>query len=377
MIKTRPLVQESVFRYACLITALVNVLGSALLALFHSPLFRAIGVSPFADPHAFLLGCALSFTMGVAAMLVYLRPPEARGLLAIGALGKGLYALITYYFWATGSLHVFYMIFVMWDVAYVLIFFLYWLALASPILVELQQGIFEGLEATARAGAKRALLIGFSLTGTGSRALRRLAAGMEARGYTCDISMVVPQEAIFTWPLSLWSFIRICARALVRAEARIAPLELPSPRPDWDLVVVQSPTWLLGMASPVEAVLSDAAYREVFRGRDAAVLVTCRGAYQRTMAMIVRRLEIAGANVVAARGLQHPGREPRRLMSLWFYLIFRRAGVPKWLASPTYGLSEETLREAEVLGGDLADRKRTRKHWTLLMQLPSRIAPGT
>lgn len=33
-------------------------------------------------------------------------------------------------------------------------------------------------------------------------------------------------------------------------------------------------------------------------------------------------------------------------------------------------------RIAEVLGGDLADRKRTRKHWTLLMQLHSPIAPG-
>lgn len=377
MITRRPLLPSWIFRWACLITAVANLGGNVAMVLFYEPIFRLFGVPLPTDLHNFTLGCVLSFTMGLVALLIFLSPTSSRGLLAVGILGKGLYAAITYYFCAVRGLHPFFMAFVLWDVVFVIVFFLYWIGLANPDFVELQQEIFEGIDAPGRASGKRALLIGFSLTGTGSKALARLAKGLEARGYTCDTTMVVPLEEVFTWPLSFWAFVRICARALVRAPATIAPLALPSPRPDWDLVVVESPTWLLGMAAPVEAVLTDPAYRDLFRGRDAAVLVSCRGAYQRTLAMMVRRLEGAGANVVAARGLAHPGREPRRLMSLWFYLIFRKAGFPPLLAAPTYGLSEETLQEVEVLGGDLADRARTRPHWTLLMTLELPIAPNT
>jgi hypothetical protein len=130
------------------------------------------------------------------------------------------------------------------------------------------------------------------------------------------------------------------------------------------------------MAAPVEYALLDPVNRHLFQGRDAAALVVSRGAYQRTLAMIVRRLERLGANVVAARGCVHEGREPRRLMSLWFFLILRRPGVPRLLAEPRYGPTEATLADLEHFGAALAERSRTRPHWTLLLQQPSeRLVP--
>ncbi len=377
MITRRPLVPDWAFRYACLVTALANMGGNVAMGLFYKHILRLVGAPLPADLHDFALGSSLSFCMGAVALAVFLAPERGRALLAVGITGKGLYAVITYYFWAVHGLHWFFMAFVAWDALFVVIFFLYWIRLANPDFVALQQSVSEGIAAPKREGSKRALLLGFSLTQTGAAALGRVAVGLTAKGYQCDTVMVRPAEKIFTWPLSFMAFVRICARAFVRAPAKVAPLKLPDPQPDWDLVVVESPTWLLGMAAPVEAVLTAPEYRDLFEGRDAAVIAVARGAYQRTLGMLIERLQRAGANVVAARGMVHPGSEPRRLMSLWFYLIFRRANFPPLLASPTYGLSEATLAEAEHLGRDLADRARTRPHWTLLIGPSIVIAPNT
>ena len=43
-------------------------------------------------------------------------------------------------------------------------------------------------------------------------------------------------------------------------------------------------------------------------------------------------------------------------MSLWFYLMFRKAGYPPGLAEPQYGLSSESLNRIRRLGEDLATR---------------------
>jgi hypothetical protein len=169
-----------------------------------------------------------------------------------------------------------------------------------------------------------------------------------------DLVPVEPAEPIFRFPMSAGDFIRIVARAFFRYPAFIHPLHVP--HRDYDLVIVESPTWLLGMAAPVEAVFQNPANRWLFEGRDAAALVVCRGAHHRTRAMMVRWLQKLGANVVTARGYAHTGREPRRLMSLWFYLLFRRAGYPPVLAEPRYGLSEESLAEIRRLGEELAAR---------------------
>jgi hypothetical protein len=358
-----------VFRYLCLLTAVANMGGNVGLILFYTPIFTRLGVPIPSDLHLFTLECVLSFTMGVVALLIFLDTSRAIGLLAVGIVGKGSYAAATYYFYAVHGLHWFFLVFAIWDAVFVVLFFLYWIQLAAPDVLELQQGVFDGIDNPQRRSARRALLIGFSLTGNGSKSLQALAAGLAGRGYEVDIAHAVPVERIYRFPMSFLDFVRIIARAFFRKPGRIAPLRVPEQR-DWDLVAVESPTWLIGMAGPVESVFLDPANRALFRGRDAAAVVVCRGAYQRNLAMIVRHLERAGANIVAARGWQHQGWEPRRLMSLWFYLIFRREGFPPLLAEPHYGLSGESLAEIERFGCDLADRPRTRPHWTLLLDVP-------
>jgi hypothetical protein len=365
-VKARPLIPGNLFRWLCLITAVANITGNMGMIVFHEPLFAFLGVPQPVDLYLFTLECVLSFTMGMVALLVFLRPQRAIGLLIIGAVGKGLYGIVTYYFYAIGELHPFFLAFVAWDAVFVMLFLLFWVQLAGPDLLELQQTRFAGIDNPARAGLKRALVIGFSLTGNGSKALQRLELGLKAEGYEVDRVMVETPERLFQFPLSFGGFVRIIVRAFTRRPAKVAPLAVP-PGKDWDLVVVESATWLLGMTAPVESMFRDPANRTLFTGRDAAMLVVARGAYQRTMCMGVRWLERAGANVVGARGFTHQGREPRRLMSLWFYLIFKKPGVPRYLAEPAFGLSPQSLDEVGRWGADLATRPRTRKHWTLLV----------
>jgi hypothetical protein len=232
----------------------------------------------------------------------------------------------------------------------VVIFFLYWIQLASPDLPRLAQQIGS----CRGKRTNRAAIIGFSLTGNGRKAFDELSAGLRSKGYEVDIVPVKPAETVFRFPMSLGDFVRIVVRAFFRYPAFIHPLEVP--QRDYDLVIVESPTWLLGMAAPVEVVFQNPENRWLFEGRDAAVVVVCRGAHQRTRAMMVRWLEALGSNVLAARGYEHAGWEPRRLMSLWFYLIFRRPAHPPHLAEPRYGLSDKSLADLRQLGEQLAAR---------------------
>lgn len=358
-------------RYLCLLTALANIGGNIALQLAWPLVFELFNVPDPVDMRLFVLESALSFTMGVVALLAFLNTPAAIPLMIVGALGKATYAVVTYWNWALHGTHRFYLIFAAWDVAFTIVFLLYWIHLQSRDLLELRQSIFDGL---AKPVSNRALIIGFSLTQNGRKAVAALWQGLEAQGYSSDVVWVESQEKIFRFPMSLIDFARIIIRALFRRPARIAPLSIP--RDDYDLVIVESPTWLLSMAAPVESVLLDPNYRRLFAGRDAVALSISRGAFQRTQTMIVRWLERLGANVVAARGYGHIGWEPRRLMSLWFYLIFRKEGFPPGLAEPKYGLSDETLASIRNFGADLAQRSRTRQHWTLLQE-PIRAAAAT
>ncbi|MEK7405389.1 MAG: hypothetical protein AAB225_09795 [Acidobacteriota bacterium] len=359
-----------ILRYLCLLTALANIGGNIGLQLGYPLLFNWLGVPPPVDARLFAIESALSFSMGVVALLIFFDTARAIPLLQIGALGKGAYAIVTSWHWALHGLHWFYLVFAVWDAVFVVIFILYWIYLESRDLTELQQSIFDGID---RPRTNRALIIGFSLTDNGRKVIHQLEAGLRNRGYQSDVIWVVAQESIFRFPMSLMDFVRIILRAFLRRPAKIAPLRVP--RDDYDLVVVESPTWLLSMGAPVEAVFLDPANRRLFEGRDAVALAMSRGAYQRTAAMIVRWLERSGANVVAARGYTHVGREPRRLMSLWFYLIFRKPGFPPGLAEPHYGVSQDTLDAIANFGEDLAERSRTRPHWTLLKALGAALAP--
>jgi hypothetical protein len=345
-----------VLRYLCLLTAVANMGGNILLFFLQRPLFERFGIPHPVDMRGFAMESLLSFLMGVVALMIFLNPPRATGLLQLGIGGKGAYALLTYYFFAFHGLHPFYLLFAAWDAAYVVIFFLYWIHLESPDLLRAGTEVMPGLD---RRRTNRAAIIGFSLTGNGRNAIEHLKAGLQSKGYEVDDVRITPAEPVFRFPMSAGDFASIVIRAFFRYPAFIEPLRVP--RSDYDLVVVESPTWLLGMAAPVEAVFQDPANRWLFAGRDAAAIVVCRGAHRRTRAMMARWLERLGANVLTARGFVHQGREPRRLMSLWFYLIFRKAGFPPVLAEPRYGLADETLSEIRRLGEQLALRPATRR----------------
>lgn len=325
--------------------------GNILLLLLRDPLFDRLGVPRPLDPRGFVLESTLSFTMGVVALLIFLNPARSIGLLQIGILGKGAYALVTYYFFAFHDTHPFYLVFAAWDAVYVVIFFLYWIHLESPDLPRLAVEVGAGSSGNR---TNRAAIIAFSLTGNGRKGVEQIEAGLQGKGYGVDVVWVEPAEPVFRFPMSLGDFVRIVVRAFFRYPAFIESLHVP--RSDYDLVIVESPTWLLGVAAPVEAVFQAPANRWLFEGRDAAAVVICRGAHRRSRAMMARRLERLGANVVTARGYGHAGWEPRRLMSLWFYLIFRRAGFPPGLAEPRYGLSDESLSDLRRLGEELAVR---------------------
>lgn len=77
--------------------------------------------------------------------------------------------------------------------------------------------------------------------------------------------------------------------------------------------------------------------------------------------MIVRWAQKLGANVVGVKAYSHIGWEPSRILSLWFYLIYRQAGRPRFLGKlvqPRYGISDDALKQLEIFGEELAQRKR-------------------
>jgi hypothetical protein len=354
-VTVRALIPPKMLRWLVALTAVANIVGNPLLIAFHEPAFTALRIPLPRDPYLFTLHCALSFTMGVVALVAFIRPD--RGVLIIGIVGKGLYAMITYYFWVIELVSPWFLLFVAWDAAFVVVFFLYWIQLAQPDLRELAHSMYAGLE--TRPGSKRALVVGLSLTGNGKRAIERLQRGLEREGYTVDVGWLSPDERLYRYPMSLGAFAQVNLRAALRQGG---PCRLDVEACDWDLVVVESPTWLLGAAGPVESFLADVQNRHLFMGRDAAALVICRGAWQRTHAMLVRGLQRAGANVVTARAFVHQGWEPGRLCLLWWKHLTGRDRL--W--GIQYGLSERSLQEIEELGADLARRVRNRPHWTLL-----------
>lgn len=352
-----PLPRE-VFRYLCLLTALANGLGNIFLILFYRPLFQWLGVPWPLDVYSFLFVAGFSFTMGVLAFLVFLDPDNSVDLLVVGFIGKGIYAFFTFYCYVFQGLHWFYLIFGVWDAVYCVIFLLFLIQLVSPDLTRVNHGdIFVGVD---RPRTNRALMLVFSLTGTGLSGMERIKAGLERQGYTVDTKFIEAEEEIFRFPMSFSDFVRIVVRSIFRRPARIKPLHIPSDNL-YDLIVVESQTWLVGMSAPVEAVFHDPANRGIFESKDVAVLNVCRGAWRRSQAMLIRWVQSFGGNLVGAKAFAHIGWEPSRLFSLWFYLIYKEAGRPRFLngfVQPRYGLSDDALQQLERFGEDLARRKR-------------------
>ena len=346
-----------VFRYLCLLTAIANAAGNVGLLLFYRPILAMFGVPLPKDLYSFAFVCGFSFTVGVLAFIVFLAPEKSVPLLVVGMVGKAIYAFFTFYFWTHGQLHPFYLTFGVWDAVYTVIFFLYLLGLVSPDLTELNRGtILDGVD---RPRTAKALLIYFSMTGNGGRAMRRVREGLESRGYEVAEGACVSNEGLFHFPFSLMEFIRIMLRAIFRIPTTIHPLGISENHP-YDLIVVESQTWFVGISAPVEAVFQDPRNRGIFAGRDVAAVNVCRGLWQRPQAQLVRWLQMAGGNVVGARAYENPGREPVRCFSLFFFLGFGAPGRPAFLKSilTEQHISEEAEKELVSFGQALAERRR-------------------
>jgi len=353
---------RNVYRWLCLLTAAANVMGNILLLLFYRPLFGWLGVPMPQDLASFAFVAGFSFTVGILALLVFLDPEKNASLLIVGIVGKGIYALFTFYFYVFGGLHWFYLVFGIWDAIYTVVFFLFLIQLLSPDLTRLNSGdIFAGLD---RPRTNRALFFIFSLTNTGRSGMSHIQTGLERKGYQVDVVNLQAVEPFFRFPMSLRDFFRIVVRSIFRIPAHILTPQIPAGR-DYDLILIESQTWLVGMSAPVEALFQRTDTRAIFRDCDVAILNVARGAWRRSQAMVVRWLEGCGANLVGARAFTHIGWEPSRLFSLWFYLIYRKAGRPKWLdgfVQKRYGISDSAYAQLEQFGEDLAGRKRVK--WT-------------
>jgi hypothetical protein len=339
----------------CLIAAMANLGGNVFILLFYRPVFAWLNVPLPQDIFSFTFVCGFSFTAGVLALMVYRDPDGNKNLLPVGFIGKGIYAFLTFYFYYEAGLHWFYRVFGVFDGVIALVYMLFWLHLSAPDLARLSSGkIGAGLP---RARTKRALLLGFSLTGNGSKALNKVKAGLAANGYGVDEKLVVSNESLFHFPFSFGVFLRIMFRAILRRPTTIRPLGIPADH-DYDLIVVASQTWFVGVSAPAEAIFQDPANRVIFSGRDVAAVNVCRGLARRSQAQLVRHIERCGGNVVGARTFGNPGREPMRTFSLFFFLGYGKPGRPKALArwlTPQW-LDDGALSNLEQFGAALANR---------------------
>jgi hypothetical protein len=344
------------FRALCLLTAVANAGGNLLLFFFYRPVLELVGAPLPNDLHSFAFVCGFSFTVGVLAFLVCFDPRRSTRLIVVAILGKGLYAALTAYFYFDHELHWFYALFGIWDGAYVVILLLFLIHLHSADIGELDAGtIRPGLPGPR---PRKALLVFYSLTGNGTRALERVKAGLEHNGYAVTEKRVEADEPLFHFPFGgLGTFLRIMLRAIFRVPAKARPLGISADH-DYDLIVAECQTWFLGMGAPMEGVFQDPANHAVFAGRDVAAVVVCRGLWRRTEAMLVRWLQRVGGNVVGAASFANPGREPLRTFSLFFFLGTGAQFKPAWLGrllAPQY-LEEAALWKLHAFGAALARR---------------------
>jgi hypothetical protein len=349
-----------IFRRLVLLTALANAGGNVFILLFYRPILTWVGAPLPVDIFSFTFVCGFSFTAGVLAWIIYRNPEDNIPLVVAVIIAKGVYAAFTFYFYYAGELHWFYRVFGVWDSVYTAIFFLFLIHLLSPDLTRLNRGtILASGDPTPRT--RKALIIYFSMSGNGTRAVQRVKAGLTAEGYAVTERLVevgARDQALFRFPFQApLAFWRITIRAILRIPVAIKPLALPANH-DYDLIVVESQTWLVGMSAPVEAVFQDPANRPAFAGRDVAVVNVCRGLWRRPQAMLVRWVEACGGRVVGARAFANPGREPMRVASLFLFLGSGRVGWPRFLRrllTPQF-LADDAFDELERFGRALALR---------------------
>jgi len=351
---------RKLFRYLCLLTALANMGGNLFILMFYRPILKLVGAPLPVDIFSFTFVCGFSFAVGVMAWMIFRDPERSIRLVVAVIVGKGIYAAFTFYFYYAGELHWFYRVFGIWDSAYTFIFLFFLIHLQSPDLGELNTGAIRRGNDAART--KKALLLYYSLTDNGKGAIKRVGAGLEAEGYSVTekrVAVAAAEQDLFAFPFKKrLAFLRIMIRAILRLPAKIEPIGIPSNH-DYDLIVVESQTWFVGISAPVEAIFQDPANRGMFAGRDVAVVNVCRGLWRRPQAMLVRWVEECGGRVVGARAFANPGREPMRSFSLFIFLGAGAPGKPAFLKSvltPQH-LSDDALAKLEAFGHDLARRQ--------------------
>jgi len=379
-----------VFRALCVLTAIANMGGNALLLVAHERIFRWLGLPVPDDLYTFTSVLGFSFTSGVVALMVALRPVHAVPLLIVAIVGKALFALITLAFHVRlpDGLEWPWLVFAGWDATFVGVFWLYMIYLSRPELLVLNQGAI--VSGSARPRTRKALLLHYSLSGNARGAIARVQAGLVAKGYQCDAVRVQPVEReLFSFPFrSLWSFGRILVRAVLRRRAAIEPIDVSSDH-DYDLIVVASQTWMVGTAAPVEELFLDARTRRIFLDRDVAIVNVSRGLWRRAQAMVASHVQAAGGHLIAASAHGNPGPEPFRTLSLFVFLLFG-GKVPGWvpplLRLPSQ-LSADAQQQLERMGERLAMRPksllseevltRLRALDHQLAQIPRRITEDT
>lgn len=348
----------AILRALCFVAAAVNMGGNLALFFTYEPVFTWLGVPLPADPYTFACVLGFSFTAGALALAIALRPTHAVPFLAVAAAGKGLFAVITLGFHLEVGLSWPWLVFGAFDAVFAAVFWLYLIHLCRPELLALNRGAIVAGSPRPRTG--KALLLCYSLSGNADGATERVRAGLAARGYACTQVSIQPVERdLFRFPFgSLWQFVRIAARAVLRRPAAIEPIGVPADH-DHDLIVVSGPTWMVGPAAPVEALFLDPEIRPIFAGRDVALISVCRGLWRRSQATLASHVQAAGGHLVGASAHSNPGREPARTLSLFLFLIFGKQRSPGWL--PGWFFQAQTLDPAalarlERFGQDLATR---------------------
>jgi hypothetical protein len=349
-----------ILRALVLLTAVANVGGNVLILLFYRPIMGWVGAPIPRDLFSFTFVSGFSFTVGVLAGIIYWNPEKNLNLVVAAILGKGIFAALTAYFYGAGELHWFYRVFGVWDAVYTFVFFLFFVHLVSPDLTALNGGqVFRGVDPTPRT--KRALILTFSMSGNGTRAVERVSRGLASGGYevrVVNVEVVDEEKDLFQFPFKKrLAFFIIMVRAILRLPVKIRPLPVAADH-DYDLVVVESQTWFVGISAPIEAIFQAEANRGIFTGRDVATVNVCRGLWRRPQAMLVRWVEACGGHVIGARAFSNPGREPIRTFSLFLFLglggtdnALFRSGV-----LTAQFLSDDHLAELERFGAALAAR---------------------